>query len=122
MSAWADAPGHFLSISKGDFMSKVLKNQNLRSIVLVGAFFALVLGISLKVFAATPDSRSSIGFVGASSIQNPNFSGSSNASGAMGLGGGLALQIALDDRVAIEAEMLYLSHKFSRDTAEVFGT
>ncbi len=85
--------------------------------------------VGLTAFAANSLAQDragfSLGLVGAASIQNPSVSSSGNSErvdGKMGYGGGLTTEFVLADGFGLETDLLYLSHKFSRDTANLFGT
>jgi len=89
-------------------------------------FKPLVFSIVALTFCSTAYSQGlSLGVVGVGSVQNPSFqsSGSQNTvKGKYGLGAGITSELVFVNGVAIEADLIFLNHKFSRDTAEFFGT
>jgi len=67
----------------------------------------------------------SFGVVGAATLQNPQVedSGTERAvDGKVAYGGGITTEFVLSPGSGLEIDLLYLSHKFSRDTSDVFGS
>jgi hypothetical protein len=98
-----------------------MKNLNTKIMVLS---VALGLGSTAPAWSAE-GSQASFGVVGAVTVQNPSFShngSSEKVKGKFGFGGGLTLELPVVSALSFETDLLFLSHKFSRDTADFFGT
>jgi len=92
----------------------------LSTFVLVPAMFLSTLDVK-----AQSASRFAIGLLGGVSVQNPSFSEGTNdraIDGSFGFGGGISAEMTLSQGLGLEANLLYLNHKFTRDTDSIFGT
>ena len=71
------------------------------------------------------DAGASIGVVGAFTIQNPSVKdngSSSDVSGKKNFGGGVQGELVLAPGFGLEVDALYLNHKFSRKSGNIFGS
>ncbi len=75
--------------------------------------------------ASAADGGFSLGLVADYVIEDPQSrqdGASLEVDGKTAIGGGLATEFGIHEGVGLEIDLLYLSHRFSRDTADIFGT
>lgn len=88
---------------------------------------SLAVGVlGTATIASAAESGPAIGIVGAASMQNPSVQksagGTGSVSGTTAWGLGITGEIVVAPGFGLEADLLYLGHKFSQNTADIFGT
>lgn len=99
---------------------KIFRNLT-NSKSLVPSIFMLLMGVPHVGLA---QESLALKFLGVATIQNPEYSSGSASSidGKTSFGIGAGAEFSLSETIGIEVDILALNHKFSRDTAEFFGT
>lgn len=104
-------------------MNKMLKTISTKTTVMGFALSGFLMGHTSTSIAE--EAGPSLGIVGAASMQNPNVNKNGNSvsvDGSTAWGGGLTAEMDIAPGFGLEADLLYLSHKFSQNTAEFFGS